>query len=557
MKLNDPLARDIDALRGRIALLQSIGELGQERLSPEILDRTGKLRELAHSRLGHGTGNTVVALAGATGSGKSSLFNAVSGTDFATVGIRRPTTSEALAVVFGDGADELLNWLAVPQRRRIDPAAHNAVGEALDGLVLLDLPDHDSTESANRAEVERLVQVVDVFVWVVDPQKYADAALHDNFLQRFAGHAAVTIVVLNQVDRLSPADRKACIDDLTRLLVDDGLRGVRVLGVSTVTGEGIDDLRRELGARVAERRALVRRLDADVDWLASDLAGAVGDGALERVPDAANASLVEAATAAAGADAIAHAVERSYRHRASLAVGWPPVRWVRRLRADPLSRLGLGGSKRASGRSAIPTGASTPEGTSDVVRVRRTAIATDPVAAGRLAEALRSMERATSANLPEGPRAAIARTVEEAGAELAVSLDVAAGQTDLHVGAPGWWRVAGAAQWVATITAALGGLWLMGLFVLAWFRLPDPPMAYVGSIPLPTVMALGGDVVGLLVAILGRRIAAVGARRRARKARADLAEEVNGAVAATVIAPVSAELASLNELAGQVRRLSR
>lgn len=557
MKLNGPLARDIDALRGRIALLESIGELGQERLSPEILDRTGKLRELAHSRLGHGTGNTVVALAGATGSGKSSLFNAVSGTDFATVGVRRPTTSEVLAVVFGDGADELLNWLAIPQRRRIDPASSNAVAEALDGLVLLDLPDHDSTESANRAEVERLVQVVDVFVWVVDPQKYADAALHDNFLQRFAGHAAVTIVVLNQVDRLSPADRKACIDDLTRLLVDDGLRGVRVLGVSTVTGEGIDDLRRELGARVAERRALVRRLDADVDWLASDLAGAVGDGALERVPDAANESLVEAATAAAGADAIEHAVERSYRHRAALAVGWPPVRWVRRLRADPLSRLGLGGSRRAAARSAIPTSASTSEGTSDVVRVRRTAIATDPVAAGRLGEALRSLQRATSANLPEGPCAAIARTVEEAGALLAVSLDVAAGQTDLHVGAPRWWRVAGAAQWVATITAALGGLWLMGLFVLAWFRLPDPPMAHVGSIPLPTVMALGGVVVGLLLAIVGRRIAAVGARRRARKARADLAEEVNRAVAATVIAPVSAELASLNELAGQVRRLSR
>ena len=38
-------------------------------------------------------GHTVVALAGATGSGKSSLFNALVGTPVATVGVRRPTTS--------------------------------------------------------------------------------------------------------------------------------------------------------------------------------------------------------------------------------------------------------------------------------------------------------------------------------------------------------------------------------------------------------------------------------------------------------------------------------
>ena len=46
----------------------------------------------------------------------------------------------------------------------------------LDGLVLLDLPDHDSTEVAHHLEVDRLVQLADLLVWVLDPQKYADAA---------------------------------------------------------------------------------------------------------------------------------------------------------------------------------------------------------------------------------------------------------------------------------------------------------------------------------------------------------------------------------------------
>ncbi|HAS12910.1 MAG TPA: ABC transporter, partial [Acidimicrobiaceae bacterium] len=116
---------------------------------------------------------------------------------------------------------------------------------------------------------------------MVDPQKYADAALHEQYLRRFAGHAAVTIVVLNQVDLVPEQGRQGIFDDLARLLEADGLHRVRVVATSTTTGEGVDALRRELAARTAERRALVARLDADVDWLADQLAGRVGDRAPE------------------------------------------------------------------------------------------------------------------------------------------------------------------------------------------------------------------------------------------------------------------------------------
>ncbi|MCB2557781.1 50S ribosome-binding GTPase, partial [Listeria monocytogenes] len=80
----------------------------------------------------------VVALAGATGSGKSSLFNALAGADLAAVGVPRPTTAEAMAAVRGDGAQALLDWLGVQRRYRLaaDPGSQG-------GLVLLDLPDHD------------------------------------------------------------------------------------------------------------------------------------------------------------------------------------------------------------------------------------------------------------------------------------------------------------------------------------------------------------------------------------------------------------------------------
>ncbi len=59
----------------------------------EVLAEARRVVEHADRRLALSGSATVVALAGATGSGKSSLFNALSGTDLATVGVRRPTTA--------------------------------------------------------------------------------------------------------------------------------------------------------------------------------------------------------------------------------------------------------------------------------------------------------------------------------------------------------------------------------------------------------------------------------------------------------------------------------
>ena len=59
----------------------------------------------AGERLRLGGDHTIVALVGATGSGKSSLFNALSGMEIADVGARRPLTSLPMACVWGaDGA---------------------------------------------------------------------------------------------------------------------------------------------------------------------------------------------------------------------------------------------------------------------------------------------------------------------------------------------------------------------------------------------------------------------------------------------------------------------
>ncbi|TFV57583.1 UNVERIFIED_ORG: GTP-binding protein HSR1, partial [Bacillus sp. AZ43] len=245
-------------LTDRLAALREAVEVAEGRLEvPEVADARAVLAKAgARSALGDAT---VVALAGATGSGKSTLFNALSGSEVSTPGVRRPTTGVAHATVWGDdGADGLLDWLEVPRRFRHPPEP------AFDGLVLLDLPDHDSVRLEHRLEVDRLVALVDVLVWVLDPEKYADAAVHDRYLVPLAGHAGVLLVVLNQIDRLDPVAAKECLTDLRALLDREGLADVPVLGVSGRTGVGVAELRGELASRVAARRAATDRLTADV-----------------------------------------------------------------------------------------------------------------------------------------------------------------------------------------------------------------------------------------------------------------------------------------------------
>ena len=95
------------ALPERVAALQTVVEHGRGRLPGELLDQAEGVVRRAGERLALSGDHTVVALAGATGSGKSSTFNALAGVSLATVGVRRPTTSTTAGVAWGsdDPAD--------------------------------------------------------------------------------------------------------------------------------------------------------------------------------------------------------------------------------------------------------------------------------------------------------------------------------------------------------------------------------------------------------------------------------------------------------------------
>ncbi len=273
-------------LPARLSALASLMQVARERsgsggFSPELLGEAETLLERAGERLQLSAAHTVVTLAGGTGSGKSSLFNALAGATFSPPAVTRPATRFAHACVWGmQGAAPLLDWLGIEQHYRYARASALDAGEAaLGGLVLLDLPDHDSVAAGAATAVDRLISQADLMVWVLDPQKYADAAVHNRFLAPLARHAGVTTVVLNQCDLLTPQQARDCEEDLRRLLDSEGHGEARVLLVSAVTGAGLDNLRRVLAAAVSARQTATDRIAADIDSIIARFAAYAADPA--------------------------------------------------------------------------------------------------------------------------------------------------------------------------------------------------------------------------------------------------------------------------------------
>ena len=386
---------------------------------------------------------------------------------------------------------------------------------------------------------------VDVLVWVLDPQKYADAVVHRDYLHPMAAHADVTLVVLNQIDTLAPEERDGVLADLTALLHRDGLDGVQVLAASAREGTGLPELRARLAEVVASTRSAQLRLAADVRTCAAALARAAEtDPAAPEPPTTVGegpaARLVAASARAAGVDAVRDAVRGSYVRSARRSVGWPPVRWLARLRPDPLKRLHL----------AAPT---------DDPRLVRTSLpGPTPVQEAAVRSAAHALTASATTHLPGRWRADVLEDVEARLPALVDSLDQQIAGTELEqTHHPAWWRVFGLAQWLFVLAAIAGGVWLGVLAGMAYLRLPEPVTPMAGPVPWPTALLAGGVAVGLLLAVLGSLAARIGARRRARRVDQRLRAVVSASVRAQVVDPLEQQLADYARFHAALAALAR
>ncbi|GGU33304.1 YfjP family GTPase [Streptomyces daghestanicus] len=524
-----PLAYD-GPLRSRLDALRELVGLSRTRLDSRTLAEAGRVLDEAAARRRLSGQHTVVALAGATGSGKSQLFNALAGVNISETGVRRPTTAAPIACSWSDGAATLLDRLGIPGRLRRRPVQQPGADEQLRGLVLVDLPDHDSAAVQHREQVDRVLGLVDAVIWVVDPEKYADAILHERYLRPLAGHAEVTFVVLNQVDRLPGEAAEQVLDDLRRLLDEDGIAlgehgepGATVLALSALTGDGLGELREALGQFVAAREAPARRISADVDAAAWRLRSVYVTGRRTGLSEEAREEFADRLADAVGATAAGEAAERAWLRNASRACGTP---WLRLWRWH-------------HGRREPVTGRLTPRAQADE----------EATARQRVEQAVRTVADRASVGLP-APWAQAVREAAVRGAQgLPEALDELAARSGLPPGRPprpGWWPVAVLAQAAMTLVQVVGGLWLLGQIV----GVLSP------NLGVPVLLMVCGIVGGPLIEWSCRMAARGPARRYGQEAERRLRETAAGCGRARVLDPVAAELLRYREVREQYGRVT-
>jgi hypothetical protein len=225
---------------------------------------------------------------------------------------------------------------------------------------------------------------------------------------------------------------------------------------------------------------------------------------------------------------VVDAVRKATMVRARRATGWPVTSWLSKLRPDPLKRLHL--DLRASARDLVASARSSiPEA--------------NQIQNARVESAVRDLSDHLSEGLSRPWATALRHASTSRLPDLHDRLDRAVGTVDLGVArTPVWTRLVRGVQWLLLAAAVVGGLWLAALAVLSYLQLDAPATPDAGAIPVPTLLLVGGVVVGILLALLSRVLVAQCARRRARRAERRLRAAVDEVSDELVIAPLVAEL---------------
>ena len=495
---------------------------GARRLGLDVGPANGVL-ERAEQRLAFPGRSYVLALAGGTGVGKSSVLNALAGRMVSPVRAIRPTTGDPVGWVANTRRYELrglLDWLG----------ARHVVGhaeESLEHVAIIDLPDFDSVFIDHRTTVETLLPRVDALAWVVDPEKYDDGRLHDAYLRPLARHADRFLFILNKSDRLTHAQQEEIRADLERRLIADGIDDPPIFVISAQDGSGELKRLRETLASAADSKAMIAdKVRVDALTAGRQLAIQAGLDATDAPTPLVAPARREAAVAAATAGALEtvdlaelttqarRAVRERARRRGAGLIG-RMLSFVHRASgqqrrvADPIAFLRAWRSRGSVARTANP--------------IRQ--LCTDAALAAPPAWRPRLMELASSSSVDT----AVADGLDRVAARLAKGATVPESSV---------WPVLGVLQLIANGVLLFAVLWLVTLVFAPGVPVSTTDVLFLDDVPTPLLLLGTGALASYLLSVALHAHAGWVGGRWARRIGDEVRHSVEEAVTAGVVRPL-------------------
>jgi energy-coupling factor transporter ATP-binding protein EcfA2 len=223
-KMLTALVRLRGALQGAVLPLDLPGVDADRGARTDMIDQ---LEDYVIPRLTTIDGPLLTVVGGSTGAGKSTLVNSLVGHRVTEPGLLRPTTRSPVLVhnpadAEWFGQDRILPDLVRTDRATGDTSALQLVAtDAVPvGLAILDAPDVDSVEEANRTLASQLLAAADLWLFVTSAARYADQVPWD-YLKRAAERSTSVAIVL---DRTPEEAVETVATHLARMLAARGLK---------------------------------------------------------------------------------------------------------------------------------------------------------------------------------------------------------------------------------------------------------------------------------------------------------------------------------------------
>ncbi len=226
-------------LRGELSILRYPLSLPGALEATRLAEATGRqLDDYLIPRLSRLDAPLLVVAGGSTGAGKSTIVNSIAGRTVSPAGARRPTTRAPVLVCHPGDAGWFGGANLLPELRRGEDGLRVVELDSLTpGLALLDAPDIDSVEEANRALAEQLLAAADLWLFVTTAVRYADAVPWE-LLHQARDRGTTVAIALN---RVPPGAAGEVEPHLTEMLAEHGLPTTRMFVVQEQELDTVDN----------------------------------------------------------------------------------------------------------------------------------------------------------------------------------------------------------------------------------------------------------------------------------------------------------------------------